>query len=193
VDVRFVIITLPPEPTRQTMDALRRPLNQAVGAREALRYPPHVTLRTGLVCPDEKADSVAQEFLTHARAARAVPVETTGVFFTAYGEPGFERGLVGWSVDPSAPLLGLHQQLSAYQPWAKGPQGAFRPHVTLAFHDIGTIQVEALRQRIAAAPLPAFAWTIDHVALYYETPDGWVEWGKVEFDKVRGNMPNSWG
>jgi 2'-5' RNA ligase len=178
--MRFVIITLPPRATGEQIEALRRPLNQAVGAREALRYPPHLTLRTGLVCPDDKAGEAARDFLAHAARFLSVPVRTDGVFYATYGIPGQERGLVGWSVEITQPLLTLHRGLLAYQPWAKGPQAAFRPHVTLAFDDLGAEQVEVLRRRIEAMPpLPAFFWTVDHVALYHERPEGWVEWDRV--------------
>lgn len=177
--MRFVIITLPPEPMVRAIEALRRPLNEAVGAQEALRYPPHITLRTGLVCPDERAEEVGREFLQHARAGRSVSIETSDIFFVTYGDPGFERGLVGWSVGLSSSLLDLHRHLLDYRPWAKGPQAEFRPHMTVAFHDIGPAEVDALRGLVAASPLPAFAWTADHVALYHETPQGWVEWGRA--------------
>ncbi len=179
--MRFVIISLPPRVIRDRIDALRRPLNEEVGANQALRYPPHLTLRTGLVCPDDQADEAAQAFLAHASTLGAVPVRTEGLFFTTYGDPGWERGMVGWSVGASGPLLALHRGLLAFTPWAKGPQGAFRPHLTLAFDDLGGAEVEHLRQKIEALqpPVPNFSWTVDHVALYHETPQGWVEWDRA--------------
>jgi len=179
--VRFVIISLPPRAIRDTIEALRRPLNEEIGAREALRYPPHITLRTGLVCPDDKADEVAEAFLDHARTMEAVPVRTEGLFFTSYGPPGNQHGLVGWSVAATEPLLVLHRGLLAFTDWAKGPQGPFRPHVTLAFDDLGADEVERLRLKIQAIkpPIPEFSWKVDHVALYHETLQGWVEWDRA--------------
>lgn len=179
--MRFVIISLPPKTIRDRIDALRRPLNQEVGAREALRYPPHVTLRTGLVCPDDRAKEVAEAFLAHAGTWNAVPVRTEGLFYTTYGDPGQERGMVGWTVGSTGPLLALHRGLLAFTDWAKGPQGAFRPHLTLAFDDLGADEVEHLRQTIATLepPVPNFSWTLDHVALFHETPEGWIEWSRV--------------
>lgn len=176
--MRFVIITLPPKVIRDRIDALRRPLNEKVGAQEALRYPPHLTLRTGLVCPDDRAAEVADAFLAHARTLNAVPVRTEGLFYTAYGEPGAERGMVGWTVGSTGPLLALHRGLLEFTAWAKGPQGAFRPHLTLAFDDLGADEVEYLRRTISALdpPVPNFSWTLDNVALYHEADSQWVEW-----------------
>jgi len=179
--MRFVIITLPPKTIRDRIDALRRPLNEEVGAQEALRYPPHLTLRTGLVCPDDRAKDVAEGFLAHAAGLNAVPVRTEGLFYTTYGDPGKERGMVGWTVSATGPLLALHRGLLGFTDWAKGPQGAFRPHLTLAFDDLGAGEVEQLRQTIATMepPVPNFSWTIDHVALFHETSAGWIEWSRV--------------
>lgn len=179
--MRFVVITLPPADLCDRIEAIRRPLNETVGGREALRYPPHITLRTGLVCPDDRAAEVAGAFLAHAAAFGPVPIQTEGVFFTAYGPPGDERGLVGWSIAATGGLLALHRKLLEFQEWQKGPQGLFRPHLTLAFHDIGPGHVETLRRELSAArvTLPDFSWTADHVALYHERPEGWVEWGRA--------------
>jgi len=179
--MRFVIITLPPRTIGERIDALRRPLNEAVGAREALRYPPHLTLRTGLVCPDDQAADAARDFLAHAAQFGTVPVRTEGIFYTTYGDPGAERGMVGWSIGATGPLLALHRDLLTHTPWSKGPQNTFRPHLTLAFDDLGAAEVEVLRERIEASPspFPAFSWTVDHVALYHETPEGWKEWDRV--------------
>jgi len=179
--LRFVVITLPPRTIRDRIETLRRPLNEQVGAREALRYPPHLTLRTGLVCPDERADEVAHAFFDHAQTLSAVPVRTEGLFFTTYGDPENLRGMVGWTVGATGPLLALHRGLLDFTEWAKGPQGSFRPHLTLAFDDLGSAEVELLRQRVEALqpPFPDFSWTVDHVALYHEVPQGWIEWDRV--------------
>lgn len=179
--MRFVIISLPPRTIRDRIDALRRPLNEQVGAGEALRYPPHLTLRTGLVCPDGRAGEVAKAFLAHAAGANSVPVRTEGLFYTTYGEPGAERGMVGWTVGATGPLLALHRRLLEFTDWAKGPQGAFRPHLTLAFDDLGAEEVESLRKSVSTLepPVPNFSWTIDNVALYYEDGPRWVEWDSV--------------
>lgn len=187
--MRFVIITVPPRTIGERIDALRRPLNEAVGAHEALRYPPHLTLRTGLLCPDEQAGAVAKDFLSHAATLGAVPVRTEGVFYTTYGEPGQERGMVGWSIGATGPLLALHRDLLSYLPWAKSTQTTFRPHLTLAFDDLGAAEVEVLRQRIESspAPFPTFSWTVDHVALFHETPEGWKEWSRVSLKENESN------
>lgn len=177
--MRFVVISLPPAEIRDQIDALRRPLNALVGTHQALRYPPHITLRTGLVCPDDLAEEVSRSFLAHAAQFGPVSVVTRGVFFTSYGTPE-ARGMVGWSVEASVGLMELHRNLLAYSAWQKGPQGPYQPHLTLAFDDLTPDGVEVIRRALAhQPPVPDFAWTVDAVALYHEGPEGWVEWSSI--------------
>ena len=182
--MRFVVITLPPADVCRTIEDLRRPLNALVGAREALRYPPHLTLRTGLVCPDGQAADVARAFLAHAATLSSVPVTTAGLFYTVYGDPGAERGMVGWHFPLTEALQDLHRGLLEFTSWPKGPQGRFQPHLSLAYHDLTPGGVEVLRSRLAETPVPDFSWTADHVALYHELPEGWAEWGRTRLNPV---------
>lgn len=179
--MRFVIITVPPTPVADAIEALRRPWNQAVGTKEALRYPPHITLRTGLVCPDDDAPKAAEAFLSHAARCRPAVVRTQGLFFTTYGARGNEQHMAAWSVALSDALLALHQNLLLFTDWKKGPQGPFRPHLSLSYGDLSSQGLETLRHGLGALvpPVADFVWTIDHVALFHETPDGWVEWGRA--------------
>ncbi len=89
--------------------------------------------------------------------------------------------MVGWSIGAQALCWRFIRDLLAYTLWAKGSQMIFRPHLTLAFDDLGSAEVEVLRQRIESSPtpFPAFSWTVDHIALYHETPQGWMEWDRV--------------
>jgi 2'-5' RNA ligase len=171
-----VIITLPPDELRRQLETFRRPWNERFFAREALRYPAHITLRTGLVCPDDLAGEVAQAFLEHASHTSPAEVATDGLFYTTYGDP--LRGMVGWHVPVTAGLQRLHRHLLAFTSWQKGPQTTFEPHISLAYHDITPTQLAELRTSLDAAEVPAAAWIVDHVALYHETPTGWVEWAR---------------
>jgi len=190
--MRFVVIGLPPPALCDEIEVLRRPLNRLVGAVQALRYPPHLTLRTGLVCPDDRADEVSRGFLAHAATLFQAPVATRGLFYTTYGVPEDKRGMVGWSVLPSFELLALHQGLLEYSAWQKGPQNGFQPHLTLAFDDLSPAGVETLRAELArrSEPVPDFRWTLDRVSLYHELPGGWVEWNTAALKS--SSPPSNW-
>lgn len=184
--MRFVILGLPPREVQEEIEAFRGPLNRLVGSREALRYPPHITLRTGLVCPDDGAQEVSAAFLSHASRGVLTEVSTGGLFFTTYGPAEDPKAMVGWAVARSPGLMDLHGHLLGFSPWQKGPQGEFQPHLTVAFHDLTPPGLEVLRSTLAGRPVPEFRWTLDRVALFHERPEGWVEWDSVSL-KVSGS------
>lgn len=189
-ELRFVIISTPPPDLRDVLDDFRRPLNELVGAREALRYPPHLTLRTGLTCPEELAEDVGYRFLRHAAGFATFPVQTGPLFANVYGEGASERGMLAWPIKPTEQLLALHRYLLEFSEWQKGAQAPYQPHVSAVYGDIGRRQLKRLTDYLAssAAPVPQATWILDHVALFVERATGWKEWGRAElqhpqFDK----------
>ena len=52
--VRLIIISLPPEPLLGRLTELRREMCALADSREALRYPVHITLRTGALVPEDE-------------------------------------------------------------------------------------------------------------------------------------------
>jgi len=176
--VRFIIIAVPPPQVQAQIQAIRQPLNTLLGSKEALRYPPHVTLRTGIICPDALAADVARAFLLYAQAGKAVPVRSHAVFTTTWTDGSTQRALLGWKIVDDNPQAGvegiqrLHQFLLGFKNWAKGLQQHYAPHLTLAFYDIDSVLAERGKATINSDF--SFAWTIDEVALYHENPDGWT-------------------
>ncbi|MEI8096004.1 MAG: 2'-5' RNA ligase family protein [Spirochaetales bacterium] len=175
--MRFIVITVPPEAQRAPLEAFRQTWNRNLGTFEALRYPAHLTLRTGLVCPDDQAESVAERFLEHARKGQPCSVATDGLFFVTYGEP--RRGMAGWRVPLSAGLERVHRHLLEFSAWQKGPQAPFEPHVSLAYHDLTPEQLLVLERQLAGVDVPSAQWTLDHVALFREVDGVWVEWART--------------
>jgi 2'-5' RNA ligase len=181
-----VIISTPPPDLRGLLDDFRRPLNELVGAREALRYPPHITLRTGLTCPEELAEDVGHRFLRHAARFAALPVQTGPLFANVYGEGASERGMLAWPVEPTEALMALHRHLLEFGEWQKGAQAPYQPHVSAVYGDIGRRQLKRLTDYLAssAVPVPQATWVLDHVALFVERPTGWKEWGRAELRRT---------
>jgi len=174
--MRLIVISCPPEPQALAIDALRRKIGARVDAAEALRYPPHITLRTGLVCPDDQAEGVARDFL--ARAAEHAPftVSAESVIAADYLDSGgARRGLLAYRMAPSPELLALHQHLLTYTAWQKGPQGPFEPHLSLCYQDVTPDDVRPLAQEFdddirRLCPV----WLLDRVELYRQADAGWV-------------------
>jgi len=176
--VRFVIIHALAAGSAPGLEAARAAAREMTGSVQALRYPPHVTLRTGIVCPDDRADTVALEFLGHAARGRPARAWTTGLRSEVYA-PG--HGLVALGVASDGSLEALHRHLLEFTAWAKGPQTSFHPHLTIAFDDLDAAAAERLTAYLNEPERrPAdFGFTVDSVALYRETAERWVEVARV--------------
>ncbi len=176
--MRFVIIHVLAPGSALGLEAARTQAHALTGSAQALRYPPHITLRTGIVCPDDRAETVALDFLAHASRGAPARAWTAGLRCEEY-TPG--HGLIALEVRSDGSLEALHSHLLEFDAWAKGPQRSFHPHLTIAFDDLDRAQTQRLADYFAEPPhrLIDFEFTVDSVALYRETPQRWVEAGRT--------------
>jgi hypothetical protein len=174
-DVRLIIISVPPEPLYQALHTLQVLLSSDSDSREALRYPPHLTLRTGLVCPDEASTAAILAISDYICRLSSVEVRSAGPEASSYQDAaGNEHGFLGYRMELSTELLALHNGLLAYKPWQKGPQGTFEPHLSLCYHDITAATASLLLERHhhqieAIAP----SWEIRFVELWEPAGEFW--------------------
>lgn len=179
--MRLIIISVPPPSVLDSVEPLRQSLNKLAGSREALRYPLHLTLRTGLVFPDYLFSDVVEEFFAHAASLRPVSIRSDGLLSTLDGNSPF----LGWKVALTPELLDFHQHLLAFSPWRKGPQGTWRPHISLSYGDLSETGRSKILNTIGTGgeKLPPLAWLLDSVALYRETGPGWIEAARLNLNK----------
>jgi len=174
--MRYIVLSVPPEPLAQAIRHIQEILSHSTGSKEALRYPPHVTLRTGMVCPDEEAGAAVQAFLKHAGALKAAEIACMDPLASSYRDAGgIERGFLGFDVSLSESLLSLHRQLLAFEPWKKGPQGGYDPHLSLCYHDLSpdAARVALESYRTALEGLRP-AWRADAVELWEPSGESWT-------------------
>lgn len=179
--MRFIIIATPPPGTAAPLLRLREAMAAETGSREAARYPAHITLRTGLVCPDAEAKALADRFLAHAAEGRAADAAASGVLCAAYTDGGGnERGILGYGIALGRGLRDLHGHLLGFAEGMKGPQGDYRPHVSLCYGDISPATAEALRARhLAAIEAAAPRWRIGSVELWAESGGAWARYAEA--------------
>ena len=60
--VRFIIISTLPDNISNEINILREKLKEVTGACQALTYPPHITLRTGVIVPFSEIQTFIKEF-----------------------------------------------------------------------------------------------------------------------------------
>jgi 2'-5' RNA ligase len=80
----LIVISLPPEPMLQEFDALSQELSELTGAKVALTYPPHVTLRTGFLVPEEDLSVWKDSFTHHLSSISPAKIQLKGLINHQY-------------------------------------------------------------------------------------------------------------
>lgn len=176
---RLVLISTPPLLLRSRLEDLREELCRKGSCREALRYPVHLTLRTGVLLPDSKREDFLESFGAHVRTLVPFRVEL-GALITERMPEGSGQGaggcFAGFEVAMTEELINAHNALAAFAPYRKGLQYPYRPHLTMAFDDLSAEGLEAIR-RAAAGKENDFvgqAWTCRAVECYRRDGERWI-------------------
>ena len=167
---RFVIITVPPPEVASAIHQARAEAGRLTGSVAALAYPPHLTLRSGVVVPLEDTPSFLEAFGACVGFWEPFSLRADGIVRSSYeAGDGAKRHLVAWHVEPSSALLGFHERLIGFVRYQRRPQPPFVPHLTIAYEDLGEQDAEVLLAHAAAPPEafpPRLSWPCDNVALY---------------------------
>jgi len=190
--VRFIIISVLPQAVARRFEEVRREVCEIAHSKAALAYPPHLTLRTGVLVPMESLDTFLNEFSNTVGAVVPFPLTTDGLLFTEYRDGEVLKYLMGYRVRQDPELAKLNERLLGYERWRASNRLRFEPHLTLAFDDPSAEDMTRVRHWVEERPsaLPAaFQWSCDNVSLYRRCGDSWslhTEWraGKPRFTIV---------
>lgn len=175
--IRFIIITVPPPEVAARIDSARRAVCKLADSHAALAYPPHVTLRTGVLVPGESVSRFIQDFKGVVGTWEPFPLSTEGFLTTSYPSDGALKWLVGYRVRKDEALVTLNRRLLSYEPYRASGRLDFQPHVTLAFDDLTKEGFSRacgyLTPRPADVP-ETFQWACDSVGLYSLEGDLWT-------------------
>jgi 2'-5' RNA ligase len=173
---RFIIITVLPHRIRNAIERFRTTLAGVSGSRSALAYPPHVTLRTGTLVPETKIPQFIDEFGWTVCNAPSCSMESEPIEKGTYNQNGNLKYFIYYPIKKTSQVLAFHRALYAYEPFRKGEQRDYFPHLTLAFDDLtpdGRDRIlDFIRERPETVP-PLFRFRIDNVSLYAERGDRW--------------------
>jgi 2'-5' RNA ligase len=173
---RFIIIAVCPDHIREKIDPLREKIAAITGAREALTYPPHVTLRTGLLVPSGKEQEALEGLRKSICTIKPFTIFSGTLIFTSYSDDkGAIRHLAAYEIEKNQGLVKLNKYLLRYRPYRKSDKTNFHPHLTLAFHDLsraGLGKVETL-YRNEPKLFPDLSWNYDGVSLYEKQDNTW--------------------
>jgi 2'-5' RNA ligase len=174
--VRLIIITVPPPAVRTELAGLRRICSEVSSSHAAAAYPPHVTLRTGLIVPQAAMGTFLDEFGCLLEGVGPFEIATGDIVFRTISRDHGAVPIVALEIEPSAALVSLNARLLRYQPYRASGRTSFWPHLTLAFQDLSAEGRLRLEQYIAAGgELRArrFAWCCDNVSLYRQQGVRW--------------------
>jgi 2'-5' RNA ligase len=175
--VRFIIITVPPPELSVLLESARKEAATLSHSCAALAYPPHITMRTGAVVPEESAESFADGLRESLGAWRPFTIHARGFFRAAYSSAdGKPLHMVAWKVQADPHLVGLHARLASYTPFQRRAQPVFEPHLTLAFEDITEEAAVRLLRAAEKTPQtfpPELSWPCTNVGLYRKNEFHW--------------------
>ncbi len=173
---RYIVITVPPPPVAEAIQALRRPLCERYGAGWALQYPPHLTLRTGLVVPQDREDEVTAAFAGLAAQQAPFVIRTGPPACGRMAYEGDEHCFLYLPVVPDPPLVALNRTLLSCRQYRKSDKTAFQPHVTLLWGDLRPEEEIDLRTAVDAGRPPlheGVSWRCEDVCLYIRHGNAW--------------------
>lgn len=153
---RLVIITVPPPDLELRLSRLLERVGELTGAREALRYPPHITMRTGALVPSAELDEYIAGFSEHVERSpfSDVRISATRLLWSTYRSAGQLRHFIGYEIEPTDELLGLHRYLLSYDRYIKATQTSFWPHLSIAYHDLTPDAAALAAAELGLPPVP---------------------------------------
>lgn len=175
--VRLIIITVPPPPVAEAIQALREPLCRRWNATWALEYPPHVTLRTGVRVPCDEVDGFVAEFGALLDAVPPFAIRTDPPALGTMTYEGTSGLFLYLPVQRDDPLLELNRTLLTYTRYRKSLRTRFEPHVTLLWGAVPAAGEAWLRREVAAGAPPfdqTYRWLCSAVGLYVRAETAWV-------------------
>jgi 2'-5' RNA ligase len=138
----YFIALLPPEPIKTEVTRIKEYCRDRYQTKAALRSPPHITFHPPFSWESNRLDQLKQSLTQFASAQPQVTVDLDG-FAT------FPHQVIFIEVERSPELLALHTKLAQHlqenlglvDPKAK--TRPFKPHMTIAFRDLGKAEFKS--------------------------------------------------
>jgi len=187
--VRFVIISVLPEPLKSDMAAINQDFYDRTGSKTALLYPPHITMRTGAVVPVAEVDKYISGFKSTVETFREnydenKTLKISDPDWIDYSENGINKHLILYFVERTPWIINLNKTLLQYKDHIKSNKTDFHPHISLAYDDLDDADFEKLKDHInqnSQMFRKNISFTLPDISLYYQDDDGyWKEYYTVK-------------
>ena len=170
---RYIIISETPDRISGLLESIRHHMAGEYGSVSALEYPPHITLRTGVVVPMDKRDIVFDSFRRLTYGSGPFSVRTDGLIFSEYAKGKY---LAGYSMAKDEALMRFNELLLTYREYRKSDKVDFQPHLTLLFDDLTKENFKNCRDSLTSkhCELPGLQWELEEYGFYYYVRGKWV-------------------
>lgn len=174
--IRLIIITVPPAEIVATIESLRTPICQKFQAPWALNYPPHITLRTGVLVPKVEIPECLEKFQSLLTHQTAFPISTEKVHFDTMEYENVKKSFLYYPVVKDHKLASLNQHLLSYRKYRKSEKTSFQPHVTLLWAHLSVEATQHIQSWIDQdlRYQSGFKWECDNVSLYIQDKQRWI-------------------
>ncbi|MBN2735909.1 MAG: 2'-5' RNA ligase family protein [Spirochaetales bacterium] len=144
--IRFIIITTPPKQIQDEINVLRYEISRIGDCREALNYPPHITLRTGALVPENETPVYFKLFDKHIKELKPFSITTQGIDGGIYQSQGESKHYFYYRINLTPELVEFHKRLLSFELYKKQEQTYYSPHLTLAFEDLSDEKYKEVKQ-----------------------------------------------
>jgi 2'-5' RNA ligase len=179
---RFIIVSVLPDHAAEAVREIREPCCRLTGSREALAYPPHITLRTGVLVPPAEREKFIGEFEALTRGVQPFALRTNGILVGRLGGEYGDAPIACYKIAPNEYLVALNRRLNRYTPYRKSNRTAFHPHVSLAYGDLTENGLREIGKFLEGNPAlrdREVTWICDHVSLYVKKDEQWVNYHRI--------------
>jgi 2'-5' RNA ligase len=181
---RLIIINVPPLPVVEAIERLRKPLCRKFNDSWALSYPPHVTLRTGVLVPDTEMKHFLKEFRKLIDGQGSFMIRTGRIRLKSVTFERERKTFVYLPVIKDAELDELNRRLISYTPYRKSLKRKFEPHVTFFLGNRNSNPIEKIKRQIDQNEKVfnfLCAWRCDNVSLYIQKRTTWKPFHTFSF------------
>lgn len=135
----FAVVALFPEDIDTKIAEFRTQISKQFGPKEALAWPPHLTLRRSFAVPKQELNAFLLKLQGFLKQISPIETELDGFdFIDDYPINPWVKSpyVVAISVKNSKALQEFHEKLEEFEPHSAGGKTPYRPHVTLAYNDV---------------------------------------------------------
>lgn len=181
---RFIIISHLSEQLSKLIVKEQKKLFNLTGSKEALLYPPHITLRTGALVPEDKIEHYLSSFQNNIIGINPFYIKSNSCIFDTYIFEGKKNYFIGYSIFPEAELISLHKRLWDFSEYAKPRKKDFNPHISLAYKDLSFEKFEEAKKNWQPSITQPLEGLIDSISLYHFKNECWTEYIRFYLDII---------